>query len=97
MSDQACAGLSVNDVDVHDDDNGAGSTMSEAVGDCLEMEKGRKRKSKVKWTQEERRVLWRCFVETGGKKEWGYLGRMKDRWDRQGLSQRDKGSILIQL
>ena len=51
----------------------------------------------MKWTKEERRVLWRCFVETGGKKERGYLGKLKERWDRHGLTQRDKESLLIQL
>ena len=59
--------------------------------------KDKKRKVKVKWTKEERRVLWRCFVESGGKKERGYLGRVKERWDQHGLSQRNKGSLLIQL
>ena len=58
---------------------------------------GRRGRFKEKWTDEERRVLWECFVRSGGKKSGGYIKKLKDMWDGKDLSVRGVPSLLSQL
>jgi len=58
---------------------------------------GLRGKVKAKWTKEERRVLWECFVRSGGKKGDGYIKEMKALWDERGLSERGEPSLISQL
>ena len=47
------------------------SGWCDCIGKGRRAEKSGKNKSK--WTHEERKVLWECFVSSGGKKTGGYL------------------------
>ena len=58
---------------------------------------GRRGKFKERWTVEERRVLWECFVRSGGKRSGGYIKRLKEMWDGRDLSVRGVPSLLSQL
>ena len=51
---------------------------------------GGRGKIKQAWTDEERRVLWECFVRSGGKKSGGYMKKVKEMWDGRDLSVREK-------
>ena len=58
---------------------------------------GKRGKNKHWWTLEERKVLWECFVRSGGKKSGGYIKKVKALWDERGLSVREVPSLLSQL
>ena len=58
---------------------------------------GRRGKVKGKWTDEERKVLWECFVRSGGKRSGGYIKKVKEMWDGRDLSVRGVPSLLSQL
>ena len=60
-----------------------GSVGVELVGSVKGKRRVRKKdggRGKVKqaWTVEERRVLWECFVRSGGKKSGGYMKKVKE-------------------
>jgi len=52
---------------------------------------------KNKWSQLGRRVLWECFVRSGGQRSDGYIQKVKNMWDGRDLSVRSKASLLSQL
>ena len=54
-------------------------------------------KKKCKWTHGERKILWECFVRSGGEKTGGYIKKIKALWDEKGLSVREKPSLVSQL
>lgn len=54
-------------------------------------------KCKEWWTHEERKVLWECFVRSGGKRADGYIKKVKALWDEIGSSVREVPSLLSQL
>ena len=58
---------------------------------------GMRGKCKEKWTDHERRMLWECYVRSGGKKAGGYIQKLKDMWNRKGLKARGVPSLLSQL
>ena len=49
------------------------------------------------WTNGERRVLWECYVRSGGEKRHGYIKRVKDLYDRRSLTPRTGPSLISQL
>ena len=55
---------------------------------------GRRGKVKGKWTDEERKVLWECFVRSGGKRSGGYIKKVKEMWDGRDLSVRGVPSLF---
>lgn len=58
---------------------------------------GRTGKVKEKWNNEERRLLWECFVESGEEMSGGYIKKMKVLWDQRGVSTRSCPSLISQL
>ena len=58
---------------------GEGGNVSGKRGKARKVYKGGNRgKKKAKWSQEERKVLWECFVRSGGKKSGGYIRKVKE-------------------
>ena len=49
---------------------------------------GGRGKIKQLWTDQERRVLWECFIRSGGKRTGGYMQKVKEMWDGSNLSVR---------
>ena len=79
-----------------------GSGGVELVGNVNGKRRVRKKdggrgKIKQAWTVEERRVLWECFVRSGGKKSGGYINKIKEMWDGRDLSVRGIPSLVAQL
>ena len=58
---------------------------------------GKRGKFKEGWSDQERKVLWECFIRSGGKKSGGYIRKVKDKWDGRDLSVRGIPSLLSQL
>ena len=58
---------------------------------------GKRGKFKEGWSDQERKVLWECFIRSGGKKSGGYIRKVKDMWDGRDLSVRGVPSLLSQL
>ena len=54
-------------------------------------------KVKEKWSEEERKMLWECFVESGEVMSGGYIKKVKGLWDERGLSVRSCPSLISQL
>jgi len=50
--------------------------------------KGEKRTGKVKdkWSHQERRILWECYVRSGAKRSGGYIKKVKEMWDGRDLN-----------
>ena len=49
------------------------------------------------WTHDERKVLWECFVRSGGQRGGGYMKAVKALWDERGLGERSMPSLMSQL
>ena len=69
---------------------------------CLFAKKGKATgkatgKHKDAWTREERKVLWECYVRSGGSKKKGYIKAVKDMWDGKDMSIRSTPSLLAQI
>ena len=58
---------------------------------------GMRGKSKKYWTKEERKVLWECYVESGGVKSGGYMKKVEERWEGKGMTVRSVPSLWSQL
>ena len=73
----------------------ASETVKQALK-CKPVKLGRG-KNKVAWSKDERRVLWECFVRSGGARHGGYMNSVKRLWDERGLTVRDTPSLISQL
>ena len=58
---------------------------------------GSGRGPKRRWTDRERKVLWECFVRSGGVWHGGYIEKLRLLWDEHGLSDRSNPSLISQL
>ena len=54
-------------------------------------------KNKAKWTKEERRVVWECYVRSGGRGSHGYIKRLMEFWEESALNKRSQASVLSQI
>lgn len=54
-------------------------------------------KAKAKWTKEERRVVWECFVRSGGRGNHGYIKRLMEFWEVKAVNKRSQASVLSQI
>ena len=81
---------------------------NESVADVLEAEPSRKKvgsrkegslrgRNKQPWTQEECKVLWECYVRSGGSGSDGYIKRLVDMWDGRDVNVRPQAALLGQL
>ena len=79
--------------------NGGGGGFLEGDMDAREGDGRRKIETRgaKKWSDEERRFLWECFVRSGGKRSGGYIKKMKDLWDERGMNVRSLASLSSQL
>ena len=54
-------------------------------------------RNKQPWTQEECKVLWECYVRSGGSGSDGYIKRLVDMWDGRDVNLRPQAALLGQL
>ena len=61
--------------------------------------KGKKKggRGRIKWTKEERCVLWECFIRSGGAEVKGYRDDIVEMWNGRDLSVRTRASVLAQV
>ena len=52
---------------------------------------------KQPWTQEECKVLWECYVRSGGSGSDGYIKRLVEMWDGRDVNVRPQAALLGQL
>ena len=83
--------------------NGGGDGRDDTDGAAVEANgaAGGGRRDGYEWTQNERRVLFECYIESGGRGRRGYSRRVKELWDQksedQNLSPRTFPSLYSQL
>ena len=71
--------------------------VTQSVGRKVKGKKGSRGQSKSKWTNGERKMLWECFVQSGGRRCAGYIKKVKTLWDECGLVDRSEPSLISQL
>ena len=54
-------------------------------------------RNKQPWSQEECKVLWECYVRSGGSGSDGYIKRLVDMWDGRDVNVRPQAALLGQL
>ena len=54
-------------------------------------------RNKQPWTQEECKVLWECYVRSGGSGSDGYIKRLVEMWDGRDVNVRPQAALLGQL
>ena len=75
----------------HDTASGSGREEEDIQKTGVTTKKGKTRKEgkrgkyKEKWTDEERRVLWECFVRSGGKRSGGVYQESEGDVGREGF------------
>ena len=60
------------------------------------MKSGRGKK-KMSWSKEERKVLWECYLRSGGRRSKGYMKRLQEIWDGRDISVRKLPSLISQI
>ena len=53
--------------------------------------------NKQPWSQEECKVLWECYVRSGGSGSDGYIKRLVEMWDGRDVNVRPQAALLGQL
>ena len=51
----------------------------------------------MKWTSDERKELWECFVRSGGVRRGGYIRKVTDLYHSRNGSSRSGPSLVTQL
>ena len=54
-------------------------------------------RNKQPWSQEECKVLWECYVRSGGSGSDGYIKRLVEMWDGRDVNVRPQAALLGQL
>ena len=76
---------------VGDEEDGEGKAMEGGV----EMVEGAG--GKMRWTKEEKVMVWECFAMTGGVRRENYIERTTDLYNERSQRQRNKNSVFSQI